>query len=76
MLVADYRRRPGKEINTPQPSLIVVEPWRGFVFIFDDDGNERRMPPPRRSCERNARRSAVDWWLGLAGATAWRWCIL
>lgn len=70
MLLVDYRRHSREERNNPEPPLIVVEPWSGFVFIFDDDGDERPMPPPRRSRERDKRRPVADWWLGLAGAAA------
>ncbi|MBV9829664.1 MAG: hypothetical protein JO001_28925 [Alphaproteobacteria bacterium] len=68
MLVADYRRHPD-DANTAVPRVVVVEPWSGFVFLYDADEEDEPLPPPPRDRGRRARSlSLLERWLGLAGS--------
>jgi sulfate transport system substrate-binding protein len=69
MLVADFRRH-SDDTRSATPSIIAVEPWSGFVCIYDDDDEDGAPspPPPRKRGRRVPRPSVLERWLGVAGA--------
>jgi hypothetical protein len=68
MLIADHRRNPDDTV----PSRIAVEPWSGFVYLYDhdDEDDDASPPPPRNRRQRKPRLTFLERWFGLTGAAA------